>query len=169
VPGTLTVSGGTVRLLASNQIADTAAVTVNTSGLLDLNNNSDAVGSVTLSTGTLTTGTGTLTLDGNVTATGASSISGNLALGAAGRIFTVNASSTLTVSATVSGSVGLTKAGNGTLVLSAANGYSGGSTLSAGTLTVGNNSALGTGGLGLLLVLFALKPLVTAKLPVPSM
>jgi uncharacterized repeat protein (TIGR01451 family) len=149
VPGTLTVPGGTVRLLASNQIADTGAVTVSASGLLDLNNNSDAVGSVTLSMGAVTTGTGTLTLGGNVTDTGASSISGNLALGAAKRTFTVNASSTLTVSAGVSGSVGLTKAGAGTLVLSAADSYSGGTTLSAGTLTVGNNSALGAGGLTL--------------------
>jgi uncharacterized repeat protein (TIGR01451 family) len=147
VPGTLTVSGGTVRLLASNQIADTAAVTVNPSGLLDLNNNSDTVGSVTLSTGTITTGTGTLTLGGKVTDTGASSISGNLALGNGSRTFIVNPSSTLTVSAVVSGSVGLTKAGSGTLVLNAANGYSGGSTLLGGTLTVGSNSALGGGGL----------------------
>ena len=37
------------------------------------------------------------------------------------------------------------KAGDGTLVLTAANAYSGGTLLNAGTLTVGNDSALGTG------------------------
>ncbi len=149
VPGALVASGGTVQLLASNQIANTSSVTVSASGLLDLHNNSDTVGSVTLSTGSVTTGTGTLTLGGNVTDTGSSSISGNLALGSAGRTLTVNPASTLTVSAVVSGSFALTKAGTGTLVLTAANTYSGGTTLSAGTLTVGNNSALGSGGLTL--------------------
>ncbi|HVU24887.1 MAG TPA: autotransporter-associated beta strand repeat-containing protein [Opitutus sp.] len=40
---------------------------------------------------------------------------------------------------------GLTKAGSGTLTLSAANHYSGGTTVSAGTLSAGHNSALGSG------------------------
>jgi autotransporter-associated beta strand protein len=42
-------------------------------------------------------------------------------------------------------SLGITKLGTGTLALNVANGYSGGTTLSAGTLQVGNNSALSTG------------------------
>jgi autotransporter-associated beta strand protein len=41
----------------------------------------------------------------------------------------------------------LAKTGTGTLVLSAANTYSGGTTVSAGTLGIGDNSALGTGAL----------------------
>jgi autotransporter-associated beta strand protein len=150
VTGALTDSGGTVRLTAANQVAATSAVTVSSSGLLDLNNNSDTISSLTLNSASMTTGTGTLTLGGNVTDTGTSSISGNLALGAAGRTFTVNTSATLNVSAVVSGGVGLSKSGMGTLVLSAANTYSGGTTLTAGTLTVGNNTALGTGGLTLI-------------------
>jgi uncharacterized repeat protein (TIGR01451 family) len=145
VPGALTVPGGTVRLLAGNQIADAAAVAISVSGLLDLNSHSDTVGSVTLSTGAITTAAGTLTLGGNLIDTGVSSISGNLALGSASRTLTVNASSTLTVSAVVSGSFAVTKAGSGTLVLTGADSYTGGTTLSGGTLTVGNNSALGAG------------------------
>jgi fibronectin-binding autotransporter adhesin len=39
----------------------------------------------------------------------------------------------------------LTKTGTGTLTLDAANGYSGGTTVSAGTLAIGNSNALGTG------------------------
>ncbi|MFM8493986.1 MAG: beta strand repeat-containing protein, partial [Planctomycetia bacterium] len=46
-------------------------------------------------------------------------------------------------SGTFSGAGGLTKVGSGTLTLSAANTYSGGSTISAGRLAVGNAAALG--------------------------
>ena len=48
-----------------------------------------------------------------------------------------------------SGAVSVAKSGAGTWVLSGANTYSGTTTLSAGTLVVGNNSALGTGTLAL--------------------
>ena len=43
------------------------------------------------------------------------------------------------------GGYSLTKVGSGTLTLSAANTYGGGTTLSAGTLAIGNDGALGTG------------------------
>ena len=46
-----------------------------------------------------------------------------------------------------SGSWSVTKQGAGTLPLAAANTYSGGTTISAGTLQLGNGSALGTGGI----------------------
>jgi len=52
---------------------------------------------------------------------------------------------TATVSAGITGSGGLTKEGLGTLVLSAANNYAGGTQLNAGTLQANNNLALGTG------------------------
>jgi autotransporter-associated beta strand protein len=145
VAGSLTVGAATVQWGGSNQVADTAAVTVKTSGLLNLANNSDTIGALNLSGASVTTGTGTLTLGGNVLVSGDSSISGNLGLGAAARTFTVNSGVTLTVTAAVSGSLGLTAAGGGTLVLSGADSYSGGTTLSAGTLAAGSNTALGTG------------------------
>src|SRR5262249_53716181 len=49
----------------------------------------------------------------------------------------------------INGATSLAKNGTGSLTLSAANGYTGGTTLNAGTLTVGNDGSLGTGGLTL--------------------
>ncbi len=53
----------------------------------------------------------------------------------------------VTLSAALGGSTGgsLTKLGSGTLTLSAANGYTGGTTVSAGKLVAGNASAFGSG------------------------
>jgi autotransporter-associated beta strand protein len=81
---------------------------------------------------------------GNLTATGTAgglTIAGtsvnNLTLGSPSVFTITNASRTLTVSAPMVGGGSLTKAGNGILTLSGANTYSGGTTLSAGTVTVG--------------------------------
>ena len=52
-----------------------------------------------------------------------------------------------TLGGTIGGVGGLTKLGAGTLVLTAANTFSGGMLLSAGTLSLANNQALGTGAL----------------------
>ena len=51
--------------------------------------------------------------------------------------------------ASITGSGSLTQAGSGSLVLIAANAYSGGTTIAAGTLRLGNSGALGSGGLTL--------------------
>ena len=45
----------------------------------------------------------------------------------------------------ISGTGSITQLGNGSLTLNAANGYQGGTTLSAGTLNINNSSAIGTG------------------------
>jgi autotransporter-associated beta strand protein len=52
---------------------------------------------------------------------------------------------TLTGAGSVTGTGTLEKRGTGTLTLSSANGYSGGTILSAGTISLGNASSLGTG------------------------
>ncbi|MCW1923903.1 tandem-95 repeat protein [Luteolibacter arcticus] len=56
---------------------------------------------------------------------------------------------TATLSAAMAGNDGLTKAGPGTLVLSSANTYTGGTTISEGILAIGNVGALGNSGVTL--------------------
>ncbi|QXQ05438.1 autotransporter-associated beta strand repeat-containing protein [Sphingosinicellaceae bacterium] len=80
-------------------------------------------------------------LDGyHVTATGA----GGLTV-TAGDIIQTATGVTATIDATIGGTGSITKQGLGNLVLNAANTYSGNTLLTAGTLTVGDNAALGTG------------------------
>jgi autotransporter-associated beta strand protein len=161
--GATTISAGTLRSGANDVLPNGSAITVSGTGAgvtatLDLNGYNDTTGALTFggSTSTsgslITTGEGTLTLNGNVTYANASNplgatISGKLNLGAAARTFTINdssnAASDLTVSAVVSGAVGLAKAGTGTMTLSAANDYTGATTLTAGALSVGADNNLG--------------------------
>ena len=170
VTGLTTINpNGTIRLLASNQIADSSDVNVGTGALLDLNGYSDTVGSLTVTSGTATTGggtltTGALTMTGGSIATGAgalilngtltnnanataATISGNL--NASGTAIVLNVSSgdgasELDIPAVISNG-SLIKTGGGTLKLSGSNTYSGGVQLSQGSLAIGNNAALGTG------------------------
>jgi autotransporter-associated beta strand protein len=64
---------------------------------------------------------------------------------AADETFTVAAGGTLNDSGVISGAHSLTTAGGGTLSLSAANTYTGGTNLNAGTLAISDGGALGTG------------------------
>ncbi|WP_415842709.1 autotransporter domain-containing protein [Pseudomonas reidholzensis] len=101
---------------------------------------------------------------GTVTVNGSQSISGLqfatdgyvLNAGSAGELIAANGGSgqtnvrvdngvTATVNVAINGSGTLAKLDTGTLVLNAANGYSGGTALNGGTLVLGNNSALGSG------------------------
>ena len=61
---------------------------------------------------------------------------------------TANANAVLNITGAIGGNGRITKNGPGTVTLNnAANGYSGGTTVNAGTLVVGNSHALGAGGL----------------------
>ena len=122
-------------------------------------------GVIGTSTGTLTKdGAGTATLSGSNTYTGATTINaGTLQIGNAGTTGSLATSSAITNNGTlafnrtntitqgtdfnsvISGTGSLIQAGSGNLILSGANSYSGGTTLSAGTLNINNASAIGTG------------------------
>lgn len=165
--GNTTISGGTLKLGASNVIADAVNVIVNsltagTIALFDLDGKSDTIGSLTFggsaatptSTNNLSTGLGALTIGGTLTydATNnplGSTLSGNVALGG-NRTFAIGDSSSaaidLSVSANVTGSGSLlTKTGSGTLGLSGNNTHSGGTLVRAGTIAASSSNAFGTG------------------------
>jgi autotransporter-associated beta strand protein len=136
----ITINAGTLRLLASDQIADNREVTVSSAGWFDLNGFSDAISDIVLQEGDIapgarvTTGAGTLKLvllidEITVTLNGSgiygASISGNLSLNPNSTPNIVDVSNgaaavDLDISATIAGS-GIQKDGGfGTLQLSGA-------------------------------------------------
>jgi autotransporter-associated beta strand protein len=157
VNGTLTIGddlGGAdadiVREMGANQINSSIPITINSSGLLDLNNFSDALGPITFSGGHLSSGTGIATLIGNVTAnTNANNfarIDGKVSMSSV-RTFNVaqgNFSPDLEVAAAVSGAGGILKLGAGEMSLTASNSYSGLTTVSDGFLRIEDSFALGS-------------------------
>jgi autotransporter-associated beta strand protein len=103
-------------------------------------------------------GTGTTVLTGNSAYTGGTTISaGTLQIGNGGTTGSIaynvnnngtlafNRSNALTFSGLISGAGSVAQLGSGNLSMSGANTYTGGTTISRGTVTIGNNSALGTG------------------------
>ena len=124
--GGTTVSNGVIKLNTANAIpgVGTGSVTVVSPGSVDLNGNNDAIDALT--------GNGTVD-----TVSGGSpilSVGNNDTSGA----FAGSLQNT-------SGSLALTKNGNGTQTLSGANTYTGATILNAGTLAVANYYALGSG------------------------
>lgn len=152
------INGATLTAGAANAISS-GGVTMR-GGVYNLNGNSDTIGALTLTAGSVATGAGTLTLGGDVTSIAngnyASTISGNLGLGA-NRVFNVGdglMDNDLVVSAVVSGAFTVTKStGAGVMIFSGDNTYTGLTTVSAGTLRLGStgggtNTPLGTTGAG---------------------
>jgi autotransporter-associated beta strand protein len=121
--GPTTVSAGTLQISASERILNTSDLNVS-GGTFDLQTFSETVGIVTLSSGTISgTGAGTLT----------------------GSSYTLQSG---TVTAILAGSGTVTKNTAGTVTLSGSNTFTGSTTVSAGTLQVNTNNALGAAASG---------------------
>ena len=124
--GSTTINSGILLVGASDALPDSTAVSVASAGTLDVGGYNETVGSIA--------GAGKIDNSGAAAA---------LAVGGD------NTSTTFSGVLTNSGSaLSLTKAGNGTLTLSGNNSYSGGTTISAGTLRVGNGGTSGSFGSG---------------------
>lgn len=149
----------TVRYTSGNQLRTTTTITVSSSGVLNLNNFTDDIGSVNLIGGTVQSGTGTIQLRGNVIAVGISHglnfdqalITGNLDLGPFNRTFVINDDFflqglpiDLSISADISGAGGIIKTGPGEMTVTGANSFSGAVTINDGIFIAGSATALGT-------------------------
>jgi len=87
---------------------------------------------------------GGLTFNGGTLETTADTISDRTIALTGDGTFLTDPSTTLTLSNVISGAGGLTKAGDGTLILTADSSYSGVTTISAGTLQLGNGGTTGS-------------------------
>ena len=149
---------------AASIIADIAAPqTITLDGAVTLGSltigdpTASGASSYTINAGTYTSGSstlpGTLTFDvssgaaslSQTTTSATNWITANVVLADPLTITNAATTAALTLSGTISGSGGITKTGTGPLVLTGANTFTGGVNLSAGSLRVGNNAALGTG------------------------
>ncbi|MDX2225716.1 MAG: autotransporter-associated beta strand repeat-containing protein, partial [Verrucomicrobiae bacterium] len=124
IGGNLSVGGAgqtsTVTLLAANQIADTATVTLNAGGILNLSNNTETVSVLNSSAGSL------LQLGGG-----------------AGGSLTISSTVNSLIAGNIAGTGDLIKSGTGKLTLTASNSYTGATTINAGILNIQNSNALG--------------------------
>ena len=166
------LSGGTIRLPAAATVtaADAVAVSVGstlsqTSGGTTAFNAGDAssiliTGTIAGAGGIVKSGSGELVLTGSNTFSGTTavaggwvrlgaggsggSVAGPISLVAADTAVVIDRSDDLTVANVLSGSGGLYKEGGNTATLTGANSYSGGTTLFAGTLVVGDGGTAGS-------------------------
>ena len=170
--GTLTGSGGALTLggagpidaesgTASATLAGSGGLNKTTAGTVVLGGNNSYTGGTSIeggvlqlggdhalpNGGNLTVDAGTLDLGGHNPTVATIGGSGLVTNSSGQGTITVNPATAATVNATIAdgtGMVGVVKAGNGSLVLNAANSYSGGTTVSGGTLQLGTAGALGS-------------------------
>ncbi|OYW30558.1 MAG: hypothetical protein B7Z47_03500 [Chthoniobacter sp. 12-60-6] len=136
--GATTINGGTVIVSNATGLGTTAAgTTVSTGGALNING-------VTVGEALTINGTG-ISSTGALTGSGVAAVTSTVAMGSSSSVGAANASDVLTLGGIVSGATfGLTKVGAGTVVLTAANSYSGATTVTGGTLQLGNGGTTGT-------------------------
>jgi autotransporter-associated beta strand protein len=123
--GATTITSGTLQAGSTTAFGPTSEVTIGASGVLDLNNFNNTIYALS-GAGSVTLGTGTLTVGGGL-----------------GPFINT------TYSGVISGSGGLTyNTYDQTLTLTGANTYSGTTTITQGTLEIGNNGTTGSIGSG---------------------
>jgi autotransporter-associated beta strand protein len=129
IPGNLVIGNGlnstTFRSLEPEDVADSAAVTINGLAAWDLTSWTETIGaSLTLNGGSVV-GSGTLILSPNntITVNNGSSVSANLNVGSG--TCTIQANSGLTVSGVISGSADITKNGGGSMLFDNQNTFTG--------------------------------------------
>ncbi|EAZ1388241.1 autotransporter outer membrane beta-barrel domain-containing protein [Salmonella enterica] len=149
--GGTTISGGTlvvsnVEALGSGDVTDNATLELNTGG--DFANNIGGTGSVVKSGDKTLTLSGTNSYTGGTTISGGTLVANNVEALGTGDV-TNNATLELNTGGdftnAISGSGQVVKSGDETLTLSGANSYTGGTTISGGTLVATHVNALGTG------------------------
>jgi fibronectin-binding autotransporter adhesin len=153
---TSAIGSSTLQLAQSDQLADSLTVTVNNSGVFDLNGNNETINAINMTGGSVKTGSGILGIAngaGSGITTSASgnvaTVTGNVQLQAATTTFTVARGTAATdlaingpISSTSTGN--LVKAGNGILLFSGttANTFGGTVTVNGGTLTLGKTAGI---------------------------
>ncbi len=160
--GSTTINGGSLKFGNSGtgfSTPSTPGVTINSGGALYFGDNVLYGGPITGAGRLVHEFTGTTVLTGTNTYTGGTRLNGGaLQLGNGGTTgsivgnvdnnlgdFRFNRSDAITFSGTISGSGGVSQVGAGTTTLSAANTYTGKTTIQAGVLVSVNNQGLGTG------------------------
>jgi outer membrane autotransporter protein len=149
--GTLQLGNGGITGSIVGDVVDNTALVVNHSNTVTLPGVISGTGSLAQN------GTGTTILTGDNTYTGGTTIAaGTLQLGNGGTTgsvvgnitdngtLAVNHSNTVTLPGVISGTGSLSQIGTGTTVLSADNTYTGGTTIAAGTLQLGNGGTTGS-------------------------
>jgi autotransporter-associated beta strand protein len=140
----------TVQNLQSQEISETAPITINLGGTLNLNNFNETISpSLALNSGSISTGTGTLTLSPNATITlstvsAVPTINGNLNVGSSGTC-TIQGSGYLNINAVVSGAANIVKNGSVNVFLDNANTFNGSFTANgSGYVEIATSTALGS-------------------------
>ena len=132
--GPTNINGGVVAITGAGSLGDGSAtntIVFNGGVLISTDNTYDlgANRSISLlSSGTLQADSGTLTVSGSVSGT---------------KTLTVTGAGTVNLSGIVVGGASIAKTGAGTLVLSGSNSFNGGTTISSGTVQLGNSLGLG--------------------------
>ena len=152
VGGAIVINAGTVQLGNAAALGTGGEVTSVLGGTLDLNGQNVGAQPVTLAGGVslINSSSTTASLGGAVTLTGAATINaqgGNLYLpggenGSSYILTITGAGNTYATGPLNLGTGGITKSGNGVLVLSASNSYTGATTVSAGTVQLSGQGSL---------------------------